>query len=80
MISSTWSQLRALWTVPVTVVVSGAGDSGVVRAELPGESVNAATVVASAAMETGVARVATLFAVGSGHVGGVTVCVLAVRG
>ena len=69
MMPSTWSQLRALWTVPVTVVVgtvSGADDSGVMLVELLGDSVDAATIVASAAMETGVARVATLFAVGCG--------------
>ena len=59
--------------------VSRADDSGVVRAELLGNSVGAATIVVYAAMETCRARVSTLFAVGSGHVGVVTVCVLAVR-
>ena len=40
-----------------------ADDSGVMPVELLGESVNAATVAASAAMETGVARMATLVAI-----------------
>ena len=54
--------------------MSGAGDSGVVRAELLGDSVNAATVVVCAAIEACMTRVATLFAACSGLVGVVTVC------